>query len=85
MPRLPTREVQVIVPVEVLDRAIARARRRLGPDATQSDAIRLALAGLAEVDHDQYRVRPGRPPGTPHPVRGPGSLRRRLAEAVPAA
>jgi hypothetical protein len=69
------------VPVEVLDRAMARARRQLGPAATQSDAMRLGLALVAEVDPDDYRVIPGRPPGTPGP-RGP---RRAAAEAVPAA
>jgi hypothetical protein len=53
----PTRELRVLVPVEVLN----LARRRLAEGETVSEAVRRTLARIAGVDPADYPVRPGRP------------------------
>jgi hypothetical protein len=74
---LRTTRIDAVVPVEVLD----RARARLGPDVSPSEAVRRALAQLAGVDPAAYPVRVGRPPG----ASGAGPRKRRnLARAAAA-
>lgn len=54
----PTRKVTVRTPVRVLD----LVRSALGPNLSDSDLVRLALAQVAGVDPTDYPVRVGRPP-----------------------